>query len=185
MKRLSNYINESIFDDHVHSNLKIHGLEVNEDDYAKCQKYFDEIYKKLKGKKTYTSPSGFESVISYFGKDCIVFTDTSVSYDSWMYIVCPEAIYMQYVAAKECELTISIDALEKFKVFTYGLDGDYLNLAFVARISKYNKEWYPLEGPSMNRGYSLRELQEKNIPIRAYIPETISQKAKNVIKKYM
>lgn len=181
MKHLVKYINEGIFNDNIKSAIKVHGLNIDEFIWGKCDDYFSVIKKTLKGKKVYDNSWNNTSYdIVYYGNDCIVLTDTDVSYDSWMYIICTEAIYMNYLTALNTGGNIDISKLDKYGI---GFDEGFLNLAFAARISKFNKEWYYLEG--CDKYQFIKDILDMGLPVSAYIPETISDKAKKVINSYM
>ena len=180
MKSIVEYINEGIFGDNIKSAIKINGVEIYEPEWKQCEEYFkkrrDKYFQKsgLDKDKVYLGDLQTEHTILYNEKDCIICLDTEETDHVELYILCPETIYMNHLT-DEC-------TQDKWKFSLTNIDdaNDY-SIAFIYYSDVNNWAW--LEGCSTHRG--LKKASEEVGITKGYLPVTISDKAQNIIKKYM
>ena len=169
-------LQESLFDtDLAEKKLTINGVTVDENVWAKCVKFFEssKSQKIIKDK----CEDGDHRLL-YKGKDCLVYVyEGNGLHDRWLYVFSPETIYIQYESIKHnFPKNIDIDDLNDYP--------SILDLAFARKVGYmgYEDFWYHLSGcksiPNRKEGIGVNELT------RSYIPETISSKAKQIIKNY-
>lgn len=166
-------LQESLFDkDLVNKDIEIRGVKIDNYAWSKCGKFFDDMSPKYLSKHSFNF---IDYKLLYNEKDCIilVYEGNGIS-DRWLYVFSPETIYIQYESIKHnFPKNIDIDNLNDYP--------NILDLAFTRKVG-YEDYWYHLSGckaiPSRREGIGENELT------RAYIPETISSKAKQIIKNY-
>jgi len=167
-------LRESLFDDDlVKKNIDIHGVEIDNSIWEKCNKFF----KTLSWKKI--QKDHLDYTLLYEGKDCIVVVyQAGPPSDKWLYVFSTETIYMQYLSVKHnfptnFQSLIDINRLSEYP--------DIMGWAFAEKTG-YNQYWCSFIGcteiPSRKEGIGNNELT------RGYIPETISSKAKSIIQNY-
>lgn len=176
MKRLSEYINEGIFGDNVKSAIKINGVEIYEPEWKLCEEYYQKRRKKyFHTDKVLLGDMEDEYEVVYNGDDCIIAVSTE-EFDQesgCVYILSPETIYMCHEAAEICDGRHYVFSLTNVN------EANDFDICF---------GWDPQIGwlsicPGRNSEQKLKEVGFVNT--RGYIPETISSKAQNIIKKYM
>ena len=174
---------ESIFDkDLVTKEIEIKGVPIDGATWGKCEEFF----KSLSSKNPKVVHE--DNKLLYEGKDCIIFVyeDNGID-DRWLYVVSPETVYMQYMSIKHnYPQLINIDHLSDYakKLEGKGVLG-ISDLYFAKKIGSPIggvSFWYHLSGcssiPSRSQGIGKKSL------CRAYLPETISDKAKKIIENY-
>jgi len=177
MKHLTEYIKEGIFGNNIKSAIKINGVEIYEPDWKLCEKFFEKrrmMY--FDGKKrVQLGDMMIEHDVLYCEKDCVICMNSEeLDYDE-IYVLCPETIYMNHEAVE-----ITYGRNNAFSLNTVSDANDY-NIGFVYYGD--TERWGWLEGchSAATRKTALEELGIN----RAYLPETISKKAKDIIKKYV
>lgn len=179
MKNISEYINESVFDNNIKSAIKINGVTIYEPDWKKCEEYYQKRRKKYFGDKSIINLGDleYEYKIVYSGDDCLIAVDNEKD-SEWgrdIYILSPETVYMNHETGEigdGKQYVFSLNDIDDANDFDIGFN------------------WYPdssnwawLCGCHSSGG---RKAVADNLGItQGYMPETISTKAKNVIKKYM
>ena len=175
MKNISEYISEGIFDDNVKSNVKINGVEIYAPDWKLCEEYFEKRRKKYFGNKSsvFLGDMQDEYTVLYNEKDCIVCLGNE---EEDVYVLCPETIYMCH----------EVDECVNGRDFTFSLtnidEANDFDICF--SWLKYLKNWTWIQGSYS----SAREEKVKDKgfdSLIGYIPETISSKAKSIIKKFI
>lgn len=168
-------LQESLFDkDLAEKKLTINGVAVDEDMWAKCTRFFESS----KTQKMIKDRFEDEHRLLYKGKDCLVYVyKGNWSRDiQWMYIFSPETTFMQYMSIKHnYPERIDIDHLYKYAVL-YGID----YIGFSKKVG--GGSWSGLQGAG--RLFPEKEGIGENKLVRCYLPETISSKAKQIIKNY-
>lgn len=170
-------LTEGIFGDNVKSNIVVHGVEIYEPDWKKCEIFFEKrrmIY--FDGKKyVQLGDMMTEHKVLYCEKDCVICKNTEETDYDEVYVLSPETIYMNHEAVE-----ITYGRNNAFSLTNVDDANDY-NIGFVYYGD--TKRWGWLEGchSAATRKTALEELGIN----RAYLPETISSKAKSIIQKYM
>ena len=168
---------ESIFGDNINSTIKINGVEIYEPDWKLCEQLFEKRRKKYFGNKSTVTLGDMmtEHTVLYNEKDCVICKNTEETDYDEIYVLCPETIYMNHEAVE-----ITYGRNNAFSLTNVDDANDY-NIGFVYYGD--NDTWGWLEGchSAATRKTALEELGIN----RAYIPETISKKTKDIIKKYV
>jgi len=184
MKHLVNYINEGIFGDNINSAIKINGIEIYEPDWKLCEDYFKKRRKKYFGTKASgLNVAGIQTKvvvelgdmsdeynILYNEDDCIV---ASAVDGGDIYVLCPETIYMCHEAL--CVMGSSYE----FSLNDID-DANDFDISF---------NWYPRGGwawiGGLHSGNWEHKMKKAGFEsLVGYIPDTISKKARDIIKKY-
>lgn len=190
---------ESLFDvDLATKKPAINGVPVDNQIWTKCEKYFKSVLKKYKKvtseKDVYVVEfRGIPFKILYAYNDCIIWLFDDTPSDGWMYVLSPETIYINYMsiehnAKNNQNIThiapIDINHLDEYN--SGGVDSDR-TLSFIAKVNKFRGEnpWSTLEGIAYSIPSPREEGIGSNLLCRGYLPITISQKAKNIIQKYV
>ena len=171
---------ESIFGDNIKSAIKINGVEIYEPDWKKCEEYYQKRRKKYFGDrdKVYLGDLNSEYNIVYNEKDCIVAinSDPDSEWGQDIYILCPETIYMNHEAGEIGDGRLYVFSLDDVD------DANDFDICF-NWCPKAAGKWYWLCGCHSSGGR--KKVKDAMGIIQGYMPETISDKANNVIKKYM
>lgn len=176
MKHLSEYINEGVFGDNIKSAIKINGVEIYEPDWKLCEEYYKKRRKRYFWNKTSVSLGDMltDHEVIYSGDDCLICLNKEEDYNE-VYVLSPETIYMNHQISEICDgrqYTFSITNVD---------DANDYNIAFVYYGD--NDTWGWLEG--CHSGFGRKTAMEEFGINRGYLPVTISNKAKDIIKKYM
>ena len=170
-------LDEGIFGDNVKSDIKINGVTIYEPDWKLCEEYYKKRRKKYFWNKTSVSLGDMlaDHEVIYSGDDCVICLNKEETDYNEVYVLCPETIYMNHEAVE-----ITYGRNNAFSLTNVDDANDY-NIGFVYYGD--TKRWGWLEGchSAATRKTALEELGIN----RAYLPETISNKAKSIIKKYM
>ena len=185
---------ESIFDqDLATKKPSIKGVEIDNDIWKKCEKYYKSIlkdFKKITSEKDwyFVNPPYTDLKNIYVNDDCIISIYENLNYDKWICILSPETIYMNCISIIKATFNpLDLNHLENYidrygnkeKVQTKPLS----KFGFTCKINNSSNIWGILEW--INYTTRKREgIGSENIYC-GYIPETISSKAKNIIKKYV
>ena len=180
MKNISKYINESVFDNNIKSAIMINGVTIYEPDWKKCEEYYQKRRKKYFGNKSIINLGDleYEYEIVYNEDDCLIAINIEKdnAWDKDIYVLSPETIYMNHEAGEigdGRQYVFSLDNID---------DANDFDICFNCFVDHKSK-WAWLSGCYSNSG---RKAVEDELGVtRGYIPETISKKAKDVIKKYM
>lgn len=177
MKHLVNYINESVFGDNVKSAIKINGVDIYEPEWKLCEEYYQKRRKKYFGNKSTIILGDLETehTVLYNGDDCVVCKNIEEQDYNEIYILCPETVYMNHQTSEICD-----GSQYAFSIINMDDANDY-DISFVYYSDTDNWGW--LAGCHSN---SRRKIAMDELGInKGYLPETISKKAKDIIKKYM
>ncbi len=176
MKHLSEYINEGIFDDNIKSSVSINGITIDETKWELCKKYYQKRRLKYFGimKTVSLGDMMYKYTVAYNEDDCVVAVGTDPD-DFDVYVLCPETIYMCHEASElhghpySFSLT-NIDEANDFDIsFNWYQDA--------------RRGWMWIGGTYSGRWVEkMKEVGFESLV--GYIPETISKKAKEIIKKY-
>jgi len=177
MKNISEYIKESVFDNNINSAIKINGIEIYEPNWKLCEEYFKKRRKKYFGNMSKVSLGDllYEYNVVYNEDDCVVAVGTDPD-DFDVYVLCPETIYMCHEASElhgrpyEFSLT-DIDEANDFDIsFNWYQDS--------------RRGWMWIGGTYSGRW--VEKMKEAGFEsLVGYIPNTISKKAQDIIKKYI
>lgn len=176
MKHLVNYINESIFGNNIKSAIKINGVEIYEPDWKLCEEYFKKRRKKYFGTKATVELGDMQEEynILYNEDDCIVARNVADGvFSDDIYVLCPETIYMCHEAScvmyNNC--AFSLNDIDDANDFDISFDWHFhVGWAWIGGL--YSGNWE-------------RKMKEAGFEsLVGYIPDTISKKAKDIIKKY-
>ena len=171
-----NSINESLFDDNINSDITINGVKIYDPDWKKCEEFFEKRRNKyFKGKDKIDLGDMKEPyVIVYNEKDCVV----AIGEDDGgeIYILSPETIYMNHVVAEAIYGRRYAFSLDK------PFEANDFEIEFQYRLGAPG-HWAWLSGCYSSY---YREIAMDRAGINQdYMPVTISDKAKSIIKKYM
>lgn len=167
MKNLVNYITESLFDkDLVNKIAGVNGIAIDSTIWEQAIQVYNYIKKEYRGTKCFFDDADCE--VLYNEDDCFIAID---EYEN-VYVLCPETVYVCYKAF----------------VDVHGYEMDLTNPAYISDCEvsfEYiadDKKWSQLGywGPTLQTKLKKAGFEHTT----GYIPETISNKAKSIIKKY-
>ena len=175
MKHLSEYINEGIFDDNIHSAIKLNGIEIDDKEWELCKKFYAKRRAKYFGdKKTVTlGDLSLDYNVLYNEKDCII---ALCDDKSDIYLLSPETIYMCHEASellgrsRDSFSLTNIDEANDFDIaFNYFFEGLFKNKwGWIGTL--YSGRW----------AEKMKEAGFESLV--GYIPSTISPKAQTLLK---
>lgn len=152
---------ESLFDkDLIKKSVSIHGVDIYMPDWESATKYYQKRREKYFGNKKQVVLGDLEAEfeVIYNEDDCVI----AVNYENDVYILSPETIYMNHTIAEQVNgrnYVWSLNNINEANDFDicFGWNGDIHRWATIGD----SRDHY------------------------GYIPETISSKAKSIIKKYI
>ena len=171
-------LSESLFDnDLLQKDLVLNGVSIDNTKWKLCSEYFKKRRKKYFGtmSKVTLGDMMWDFDVLYNGDDCIVAV-TSDPNNRYVYVLCPETIYMCHEAAEIhgkpylFSLT-NIDEANDFDISFYWSDILCPGWGWIGGV--YSGNWE-------------KRMEEAGFEsLVGYIPKTISKKAADVIKKYV
>jgi len=174
---------ESIFGDNIKSAIKINGVEIYEPYWKLCEQYYQrrrEKYFQRFGDRDKVNLGDLDTEynIVYNESDCIVAVnnDPDSEWGQDIYILCPESIYMNHETGE----------IGEGRQYVFSLydtdDANDFDICF-NWVPKSVGKWSWLCG--CHSSGDRKKVKDAMGVIQGYMPETISAKAKNVIKKWM
>lgn len=170
-------LRESLFDDDLATkDVVLNGIPIDNTKWKLCLDYFKKRRKKYFGtmSKVTLGDMMWNGDVVYNEDDCIVAVISDPN-NYYVYVLCPETIYMCHEAAKVhgkpylFSLT-NIDDANDFDISFYWSAVPRIGWAWIG--GAYSGNW----------GKRMEEAGFESLV--GYIPETISKKATDVIKKY-
>ena len=183
MKNIVEYINEGIFGDNVKSAIKINGVTIYEPEWKLCEEYYqkrrDKYFQRFGDRnKVYLGDLENEYDIVYNEKDCIVAvnSDPDSEWGQDIYILSPETIYMNHETGEIGDGRQYVFSLNDID------DANDFDICF-NWCPKIAGKWIWLCG--CHGSGDRKRVKDAMGVIQGYMPETISKKATDIIKKYM
>lgn len=156
-------LQESLFDkDLTNKTPAIHGVTVYMPDWKLAEEFFKKrintYFKKAKvGEIIHLGDMSDEYVVEYIGDDCLIAYCDDMNQ---LYVLSPETIYMAYTFTNSSPYSFSLRDV-------YSANDFECNFLY----DTWEEDWYSLVPGKKNT--------------KGWIPETISSKAKSIIKKYI
>ena len=157
-------LKESLFDDDlVTKPMSIHGVPIYIPDWELAREFFkkrmDKYFKKAKvGGIVHLGDMSDEYEVIYIGDDCLVAYCDDMNQ---LYVLSPETVYITYTLTNSSPYQFSLHDV-------YSANDFECNFLYDAW---HEKDWYSIVPGKKNT--------------KAWIPETISKKATDAIKKYV
>ena len=171
---------ESIFGDNVKSDIKINGVTIYEPDWKKCEEYYQKRRKKHFWNKSTVALGDLDNeyTVVYSGDDCLVAVnnDPDSEWGQDIYILSPETIYMNHETGEIGDGHQYVFSLTNID------DANDFDICFNWCPNSAGK-WSWLCG--CHSSASRKEVEDAMGVARGYMPQTISKKATDIIKKWM